>query len=80
MLTHGLLPEEKLAKVRGQVGTAAGGGAEAVAASPAPEDAPPPRQPDGPARDALADRVAALEETVGDLRARLERLEADLGN
>ena len=92
MLTHGLLPAEKLEKVRMQLGMAGG----AAVATPAPaavadeeEDevelpAPPvaevsrPR-PAAPVADGLGDRVAALERTVADLRDRLARLEADLG-
>lgn len=89
MLTHGLLPAEKLEKVRMQLGMAGGG----AAAQPAPaavaddEDvrpAPPVAEvaaspPAAPVADALADRVTELERTVADLRDRLARLEADLG-
>ena len=92
MLTHGLLPQEKLEKVRMQLGMAGG----AAVATPAPaavvdeeEDevelpAPPvaegsPPRPAAPVADGLGDRVAALERTVADLRDRLARLEADLG-
>lgn len=94
MLTHGLLPAEKLEKVRMQLGMA--GGAAAVAPPPAAvaaeeeqlpaqsvAEVPAPRAvapvTDAPAPDALADRVAELERTVTDLRDRLARLEADLG-
>ena len=89
MLTHGLLPAEKLEKVRMQLGMAGG----AAAAQPAPaavadeEDvrpAPPAvevpaSRPAALVADALAARVTELERTVADLRDRLARLEADLG-
>jgi uncharacterized protein YceH (UPF0502 family) len=85
MLTHGLLPAEKLDKVRSQLGMAGGGVAEPVAdhvTEPPPArsaaEAPAPR-PAAPAQDDVADRVAELERTVADLRDRLARLEADLG-
>ena len=90
MLTHGLLPAEKLEKVRSQLGMAGG----AAAAMPAPHEPaaesvtepparlvaePPAPRPAAPARDDVADRVTELERTVADLRDRLARLEADLG-
>jgi uncharacterized protein YceH (UPF0502 family) len=90
MLTHGLLPAEKLEKVRSQLGMAG----SAVAAPPAAHEpvvehvtepptrpaveAPAPRSA-VPACDDVADRVAGLERIVADLRDRLARLEADLG-
>lgn len=88
MLTHGLLPAEKLEKVRMQLGLA-GAAVASPAAAPAAEEngvAEPVREaapviptPPQPARDALADRVAELERTVAELRGRLARLESDLG-
>jgi len=90
MLTHGLLPAEKLDKVRAQLGMSGG-----AAAAPPPDDddedddhdqpaaapaaAAPQHRPDAPDRDALADRVAELEKSLADMAARLARLEADLG-
>lgn len=85
MLTHGLLPAEKLEKVRMQLGVAGGGAAAqppaAAVGTEEPEVPPPPvvDVPAAPVADGLADRVVALERTVADLRARLDRLEADLG-
>jgi hypothetical protein len=92
MLTHGLLPEEKLEKVRRELGigapTAAGAEpatAAAPVAAPTPTSVPaghpaapygPP--PDAPAPTDVADRLAALEATVDDLQARLAALEAAL--
>jgi uncharacterized protein YceH (UPF0502 family) len=83
MLTHGLLPAEKLDKVRAQLGMA-GGAAAAQPPQAADDDraaaVPPQARPvAAPARDDLADRVAELERGVADLTARLARLEADLG-
>ncbi|MCE2725616.1 MAG: YceH family protein [Planctomycetaceae bacterium] len=87
MLTHGLLPAEKLEKVRMQLGMA-GAAAPAQAAAVADDEdvlpAPPVAEvaalrPAAPVADALADRVIELERTVADLRDRLSRLEADLG-
>ncbi len=89
MLTHGLLPAEKLEKVRSQLGISA----TAVAAPAAESPAPPPREspvatritePTAAEQDAsegesLSDRVARLEAEVADLRGRLESLERDLG-
>ena len=89
MLTHGLLPAEKLEKVRMQLGMAGA----AAAAQPAPaavaadeDERPAPfvaevaaSRPAAIVADALAARVTELERTVADLRDRLARLEADLG-
>jgi len=89
MLTHGLLPAEKLEKVRSQLGMT-GGAAAAMPSThePAAESftepparlvaEPPASRPAAPARDDVADRVAELERIVADLRDRLARLEADL--
>jgi hypothetical protein len=64
MLTHGLLPPEKLEKVQSQLGTTV-----TAAAGPA---APAGRSPPD-------DRIARLESQVADLVARLNSLEQDLG-
>ena len=84
MLTHGLLPPEKLEKVRTQLGMAV---SQATA-----EPSPPAHEPrsvanaaeTAPPADAsggheFEDRVAALEAQVADLAARLAALEHDLG-
>lgn len=92
LLTHGLLPAEKLEKVRSQLGmTAAAATAPAetessAVASPISEPAsaaaaPPAPAVERPATDSpqLTDRVARLEAHVADLVARLASLEQDLG-
>jgi uncharacterized protein YceH (UPF0502 family) len=89
MLTHGLLPAEKLEKVRMQQGMAGAAAAAqpAAAAVAADEDERPApsvaevaaSRPAAIVADALAARVTELERTVADLRDRLARLEADLG-
>jgi len=90
MLTHGLLPAEKLEKVRAQLGMSGGAVAPAPApvtaavepaAEPASAAAPPPGpvRPVVPADEQFAARIAALEQTVAELGGRLARLEADLG-
>lgn len=89
MLTHGLLPAEKLEKVRMQLGMAGAAAAAqpepaAVAADEDERPAPPAveastSRPAAPVADALAARVTELERTVADLRDRLARLETDLG-
>ncbi|MFM8734620.1 MAG: YceH family protein [Pirellulales bacterium] len=67
MLTHGLLPEEKLEKVRAGVGTAAAAASTAdEAADEALARTPPPASAD------LEQRLAALEREVAELRARLD--------
>jgi uncharacterized protein YceH (UPF0502 family) len=81
MLTHGLLPTEKLDKVRAGLGIT---GANAAATTPeaAPEALPPepPARPLVPPASAdLEDRVAALEATVAQLRDRIAALEATRG-
>lgn len=58
MLTHGLLPEEKLEKVRRELGTAA---IKPAGRSPADDDSVAP----------LRQRIAELEAEVADLRRRL---------
>jgi multidrug resistance efflux pump len=64
MLTHGLLPEEKLEKVRREVGVAAA----ATAASPKPAVKPDSDDPSEVA--ALRRRVAELEAEVAELQSR----------
>jgi uncharacterized protein YceH (UPF0502 family) len=74
MLTHGLLPPEKLDKVRAEVAAATPSGGPATAA-------PGPRhvEPDDaePAAAEFAARVAALEAEVAELRRRLAAIESD---
>jgi uncharacterized protein YceH (UPF0502 family) len=70
MLTHGLLPAEKLEKVRSQLGLAAG--AEPQSAAVAEE--PPSVRPANGAGE-LAARVAALEAEVAALKERLAACE-----
>jgi len=91
MLTHGLLPEEKLEKVRSQVGLSAaaasqlaiGGDAEAEASEP--ESAGDGRADDhsraviGPAAESLSARVDRLESELAEVRERLAGLERSLG-
>jgi uncharacterized protein YceH (UPF0502 family) len=84
MLTHGLLPEEKLEKVRTQVGLSAGafghaaashrpkGDEEAEAASEIRADR---GAGGGTASAALADRVASLEQQLAQVLERLAALE-----
>ncbi|MFM8703114.1 MAG: DUF480 domain-containing protein [Planctomycetia bacterium] len=68
MLTHGLLPPEKLDKVRAQVALAAPPAPAPAAVDPAEERAPD-------REDSLADRVARLEAELAEVRARLAALE-----
>ncbi|MFM9025722.1 MAG: DUF480 domain-containing protein [Planctomycetaceae bacterium] len=70
MLTHGLLPPEKLEKVRSQLGMASH---PVAPAAPDDELDAPPEQPAAPAAAGLEARVARLEER---LAAALERLAA----
>ena len=90
MLTHGLLPPEKLDKVRAHLGMTAGAvaapaGIESPAAALVGEPSLPaaatPQPLERPAAGGpqLADRVAQLEAQVADLVARLASLEQDLG-
>lgn len=74
MLTHGLLPAEKLEKVRAGLGLAAAAMAVSEAAAAADDDAPEADEP-APAAAPLTDlerRLAALEGEVAELRARLD--------
>ncbi|MCE9630933.1 MAG: YceH family protein [Planctomycetia bacterium] len=86
MLTHGLLPQEKLDKVRAELGMAA---AAAAAQTPAhtavpsraessaePEEAPRAAAPPPPELEA---RIAGLEREIATLRERLVKLEDALG-
>jgi len=83
MLTHGLLPDEKLEKVRSQVGlTAVAAGVDAAGDETSGE-----REPEAGTRagartvtESLADRVARLESELADVRARLTELERAAGN
>jgi hypothetical protein len=75
MLTHGLLPSEKLEKVRAQLGMG-GGAATGVAAEP---EAASPRPVGAAAEDRahepLDRRVAELEAAVAELRERIAAVE-----
>jgi uncharacterized protein YceH (UPF0502 family) len=95
MLTHGLLPEEKLEKVRSQVGLSAAaasqsaiggdagaGESEAVGQSQAIDGSRAgghSREVAGPAAESLADRVDRLESELAEVRERLAALERSLG-
>ncbi|MFM7205452.1 MAG: YceH family protein [Planctomycetaceae bacterium] len=94
MLTHGLLPEEKLEKVRRELGLS-GAAAVAVeaASTPAPQPSPmaveeagddrpgaaPAASTQGTPTAELERRIAALERDLAALRERLEALETALG-
>lgn len=95
MLTHGLLPEEKLEKVRSQVGLSAAaasqspiggdagaGESKAVGQSQAIDGSRAgghSREVAGPAAESLADRVDRLESELAEVRERLAALERSLG-
>ena len=88
MLTHGLLPAEKLEKVRSQLGLTGGAIApsadEPVDEPPASVAVVPPTTAATPAAASSASvrfeqRIAGLEAEVADLRGRLESLERALG-
>jgi hypothetical protein len=72
MLTHGLLPAEKLEKVRTQLGM----GSTPSAAVEGRIDAPA-AQADARSSDSLEQRVADLEAALADVRARLAELEGE---
>jgi len=77
MLTHGLLPPEKLEKVRAGLGMAATAAEHAASSVPSASPAAMPSDGvAGAASDGLAARVRDLEEAVADLRERLAALEA----
>jgi len=95
MLTHGLLPEEKLEKVRSQVGLSAAAAShsaiggdvetsepEAVGQSQAIDGSRAgdhSRKVAGHAAESLADRVDRLESELAEVRERLAALERSLG-
>ena len=89
MLTHGLLPAEKLEKVRSQLGMTAGAVSASAAEATAPAARESPVAPglteraaaerDSDDGESLADRIARLEAELADLRGRLDSLEEDLG-
>jgi hypothetical protein len=89
MLTHGLLPAEKLDKVRSQVGHAAAPdshGPSGGDAGASERDTGPFRRAGGDslagtgqAAESLGDRVARLESELAEVRGRLAELERALG-
>jgi len=85
MLTHGLLPEEKLAKVRSQVGLAATSVAQAtdIHSLPLSDDEPTrievSRTDISDEAHTLANRVAALESELAQVLRRLAVLEEAAG-
>jgi len=82
MLTHGLLPDEKLEKVRSQVGLTAVAAGRDAAGDETPgerEQAAGSRAFAGGDAESLADRVARLESELADVRARLMELERATG-
>lgn len=92
MLTHGLLPDEKLEKVRRELGLSADGSSQPprIVAATTGDDAaddrrvaqdrpPPSAAPGAPTIADLGRRIDALETEVTALRARLESLETALG-
>jgi hypothetical protein len=76
MLTHGLLPAEKLEKVRSQLGLS--GGAAADGERTGDDDGSPPVAPVSPpsstAGHDVETRLAAAEEAIAELRRRLDEL------
>jgi uncharacterized protein YceH (UPF0502 family) len=74
MLTHGLLPAEKLDKVRTQLGM--GSTPSAAVEGRNESDAPAPRD-DASSSGSLEQRVADLEAALADVRARLAELESE---
>lgn len=81
MLTHGLLPAEKLEKVRSQVGMAVAAATAAALDTEPVTATPQQRQGERTAADSPRsdDRIARLEAQVADLVARLTSLEQELG-
>jgi uncharacterized protein YceH (UPF0502 family) len=87
MLTHGLLPEEKLEKVRRELGLAMAAAAQAAPAAECHREEDDGGEP-LPARQSLApasadghleSRIVDLEREVAALHARLKALEDALG-
>ena len=77
MLTHGLLPPEKLEKVKSQLGVAAtgvAGGPPAATAAAEPAAEPPPHVSTFP--DDLAERLETVERRLAEVVARLAALES----
>ena len=74
MLTHGLLPAEKLEKVRSQLGTAAAAADGRPPAAGGSADRPAAGEQPG-----LEGRVAQLERDLAELRAKVDALAASLG-
>jgi hypothetical protein len=89
MLTRGLLPEEKLEKVRSQVGLSAAGASQSAIGGDAGAGESEAvgdiragghsREVAGPAAESLADRVDRLESELAEVRERLAALERSLG-
>jgi len=89
MLTHGLLPEEKLEKVRSQAGLSAAASSQAPIGGDAGTSRPETvgdsravghsRDGTGAGAESLADRVARLESELAEVRERLAELERALG-
>jgi uncharacterized protein YceH (UPF0502 family) len=87
MLTHGLLPEEKLEKVRRELGMAMAAAAQAAPAAAGHrneddgDEPEPPRQSSAPASVTghLESRIADLEGEVAALHTRLKALEDAIG-
>ena len=89
MLTHGLLPEEKLEKVRSQVGLSAAAATQSAIGGDAGASESEPvgdmragghsREVAGPAAESLSDRVDRLESELAEVRERLAALERSLG-
>ena len=86
MLTHGLLPQEKLDKVRAELGMAAAvagaGGASADSPATFSDNSAAPAEPTrarDPSRADLEARVRDLEHEVATLQERLVKLEEALG-
>lgn len=77
MLTHGLLPPEKLEKVKSQLGVAATGVAGGAPPTTIASDSAPAPPPPAPAiADDLAGRLEAVERQLSEVVARLAALEA----
>ena len=76
MLTHGLLPPEKLEKVRAGLGMAATAVEHAATSEERPAAAVPPAGAAGGASGELVERVEVLEAAFAELRERLAALEA----